>query len=398
MAVVETHPVQYRAALWKRLARFPGLHPVVYYGSDFSLRGYHDREFGSRLAWDRPLLEGYESRILERRGGSRGVDFWNPRPGPVYRALLGSGAKVVVLNAYRGSFHLAAWWAAQRLGAGVVMRLEANDEAHGGGTPGLFLKKRVLRFLYGRCTHFAVTGAAARRHYLACGISRGRMHPSPYCVDTDHLEEEKKLWGPKRNSLRRKLGVRPGDTVLLFSGKMTFKKNPLLILAALRSLEKPAREKFHLVTMGGGELAAAMDREGRRVLGRRYHPLGFRNQRQMGEGYASADALVLPSRRGQGETWGLVVNEALQWGLPALVSDGVGCREDLVRPGQTGWIFTDDSPGSLAKCFESLLGLSAARRRAMPGRCLSVAKRHDLSAAAAGLEAAIRAVARRLES
>jgi len=393
VAVVETHPVQYRAALWRRLAQLPGMRPVVYYGSDFSVRGYRDREFGSRLAWDRPLLDGYESRILDRRGRTHGVDFWNPRPGPVYRALVRSGARVVVLNAYRGSFHLAAWLAAKRLGAGVVMRLEANDEAHGGGFPGLALKRRVLRLFYGSRSQFAVTGAAARRHFQKCGISPSRMHSSPYGVDTDHWEEEKKLWRPRRNALRQRLGIRAGDTVLLFSGKMTFKKNPRLVLEALATLAKPLREKFHFITMGSGELAPVLDREGRRLLGRRYHPLGFRNQSEIGEGYASADALVLPSRRGQGETWGLVVNEALQWGIPAVVSDGVGCREDLVKPGRTGWIFPDHSAAKLAQCLQSLHGLSPVQRKAMAGRCLRAARQHNLTAAATGLAAAIRAAA-----
>ena len=398
MAVVETHPVQYRAALWRRLARLPGLRPVVYYGSDFSLRGYRDREFGSHLAWDRPLLEGYESRILDRQGRTHGVDFWNPRPGPVYRSLCRSGARVVVLNAYRGSFHLAAWLAAKRLGAGVVMRLEASDEAHGGGFPGLAVKRTLLRFFYGSYSQFAVTGVAARRHFQRCGIPPSRMHPSPYGVDTDHLEEEKKRWRPRRNALRQRLGVRAGDIVLLFSGKMTFKKNPHLVLQALAALPKPIREKFHLITMGSGELAQVVDREGRRLLGRRYHPLGFRNQSEMGEGYASADVLVLPSRRGQGETWGLVVNEALQWGIPAVVSDGVGCREDLVKPGRTGWIFPDNSPTKFAQCLQTLHGLSPVQRRAMAGRCVGVARRHNLAAATTGLAAAIRAAAPRSKS
>jgi len=102
---------------------------------------------------------------------------------------------------------------------------------------------------------------------------------------------------------------------------------------------------------------------------------------------------VLPSRRGQGETWGLVVNEALQWGIPAVVSDGVGCREDLVKPGRTGWIFPDHSAAKLAQCLQSLHGLSPVQRKAMAGRCLRAARQHNLTAAATGLAAAIRAAA-----
>ena len=41
----------------------------------------------------------------------------------------------------------------------------------------------------------------------------------------------------------------------------------------------------------------------------------------------------------QGETWGLVVNEAMNFGLPVLVSDMVGCKDDLVEENGNGFVF-----------------------------------------------------------
>jgi glycosyltransferase involved in cell wall biosynthesis len=54
---------------------------------------------------------------------------------------------------------------------------------------------------------------------------------------------------------------------------------------------------------------------------------GFLNQTEISRAYVAADCLVLPSD--YGETWGLVVNEALATGLPCLVSDACGCAEEL---------------------------------------------------------------------
>ena len=50
---------------------------------------------------------------------------------------------------------------------------------------------------------------------------------------------------------------------------------------------------------------------------------GFRNQSELPRYLAAADVLVLPSDAG--ETWGLVVNEAMACGLPAIVSRAAGC-------------------------------------------------------------------------
>ncbi|WP_413745277.1 glycosyltransferase [Synechococcus sp. MIT S9501] len=53
------------------------------------------------------------------------------------------------------------------------------------------------------------------------------------------------------------------------------------------------------------------------------------NQKDLVNYYLASDVVVLPSRR-SGETWGLVVNEALQVGCSVVVIEGVGCGSDFV--------------------------------------------------------------------
>jgi glycosyltransferase involved in cell wall biosynthesis len=61
--------------------------------------------------------------------------------------------------------------------------------------------------------------------------------------------------------------------------------------------------------------------------------------------YTASDLLVLPS---EFEPWGLVVNEAMVCGVPAVVSDQVGARLDLIAPGTTGEIFPTGNQDALA--------------------------------------------------
>ncbi len=51
--------------------------------------------------------------------------------------------------------------------------------------------------------------------------------------------------------------------------------------------------------------------------------------------YKGNDVFVLPSKS---ESWGLVVEEALNNGIPVIVSDKVGCKDDLVTS-ETGLVF-----------------------------------------------------------
>ena len=50
----------------------------------------------------------------------------------------------------------------------------------------------------------------------------------------------------------------------------------------------------------------------------------------------------------------MVVNEAMASGIPAVVSDQVGCREDLVVDGETGFSFRTGDARGLAACLATL--------------------------------------------
>ncbi len=82
-----------------------------------------------------------------------------------------------------------------------------------------------------------------------------------------------------------------------------------------------------------------------------YH--GHLDRPALAELYRRASALVLPSSY---EVWGLVVNEALAHGLPAIVSDLVGAGEDLVVDGVTGYSVPAGSASALAEAMRKTAG------------------------------------------
>ena len=112
---------------------------------------------------------------------------------------------------------------------------------------------------------------------------------------------------------------------------------------------------------------------------------GFLNQTEMPNAYAAADCLVLPSDFG--ETWGLVVNEAMVCGLPAIVSDRVGCGPDLVQDGVTGAIFPFGDVNELAR---RMIEMAADRekRESMGEQAVIRVREYTVERAAEGTMAA----------
>jgi len=90
--------------------------------------------------------------------------------------------------------------------------------------------------------------------------------------------------------------------------------------------------------------------------------MGFQNRTDIGKFYTLADFLVLPSQR---ETWGLVINEALCFSLPVIVSDQVGAGQDLVIPEENGYIFPVGDIPALARSISNLCEMPDEDRRVM---------------------------------
>jgi glycosyltransferase involved in cell wall biosynthesis len=139
---------------------------------------------------------------------------------------------------------------------------------------------------------------------------------------------------------------------------------------------------------GDGPLRGDVEAEIRRNSIPDVRITGFLNQTEMPRAYAAADLLVMPSRA---ETWGLVVNEAMNFSLPVVVSDRVGCGPDLVQPGVNGDVFEHNS----VEALETVLERCASRPERLPalGRAsLERIQQWGLPETASGIIEALRAV------
>lgn len=65
IVIINSHPIQYLAPLYKLLSSEDTIEFIVYYCSDHSLKGGYDPQFGQKLKWDIPLLEGYTYKFIK---------------------------------------------------------------------------------------------------------------------------------------------------------------------------------------------------------------------------------------------------------------------------------------------------------------------------------------------
>jgi len=349
LAILTTHPIQYQVPLWQALARDGRVPFEVWYLCDHAVRATADPEFGRTFAWDlgQGSLEGYPHRFLRTnpRRSLRPADFFGLRLqeplAPLFRE------KNVSALWIQGWQKLAYWQAvaqAKSAGVEVWLRGETNDLAPPGGGLRRWLKRTRLRWLFSRVDRFLCIGTANRRFYTQHGVPATRMFAAPYGVDHARFAAQASALRSRRAEIRAQWGIAADAFCVLFCGKFIPKKRPFDLVQASAQLAKSDAAAVHLLFVGsgvlGGDLRRACDvvfdaettarssAQPDDSLRPRASFAGFLNQVEISRAYVAADALVLPSDHG--ETWGLVVNEAMASGLPCVVSDAIGCGEDLV--------------------------------------------------------------------
>ena len=388
LLVIETHPVQYHAPVYRALQEKYSIPVTAVYGSDFSVAGYRDAEFGCAFSWDTDLLSGYSPIFLSNvsQGGARGPDATSTRG--LSKALRAVNPSAVLLTGYSPSFHQKAFFYAQQRGVPLLFRAETTDHAEQRSRLKTLARTSALAWFYRRCSQLLYVGVRSLEHFRSFGIAGTKLTFSPYCVNTAAFQATEECRDELRASKRSELGIGTSETVILFSGKLSRRKGPDLLVDAVKLLDEPLPSRIVLVFLGSGEMEAALKALAAAIPTVRASFVGFQNQSQLSPFYHAADLMVLPSRHS--ETWGLVVNEALHHGLPCVVSDAVGCAPDLIEPGTTGDVAQAGSIEDLAYALRRALAL--AGRPEIRARCRDRVSGYTVEKAAEGIAQAYQAV------
>jgi len=261
--------------------------------------------------------------------------------------LAASGGYRAVVCPTGGRLAPAAAWAGARRG-GVPLILWASLWAHPRSLPHLF-SYLPLRRLY----HSADAVVTYGPHVSAYVRARGarNVHVAPQSVDNDFWRAPP-LAVPEERSWPAGAAVK-----FLFVGRPAREKGLEVLLEAWRAADLTPGTAA-LVLVGDGPPGALPNNTagsgGNGIV--RVGPVGPERLRSI---YAGADVLVVPSiaTRVFREPWGLVVNEAMNQGLPVIASDAVGAAAGgLVRDGRNGLVVPAGDRSALA----AAIGLLAA--------------------------------------
>jgi glycosyltransferase involved in cell wall biosynthesis len=318
-----------------------------------------------RRSWDGPIealyittdssqawklkVNGAQERVLPPRFLTRMAAIWSALRGGRDRSIL----------------HLAGWGHSVLLGAllmGRLLRIPVIVESDtGAGRADHTWRGVVKKLLYAwlfRLPHRFLPGGTRQVRYLAeFGVTKDRMTVAQMTVDVEAIRrfcaENREA---ERSATRARWGLSVEEAVALYVGRLEEDKGVDLLLAAFAGAAAQY-ENLRLVIAGDGSLRGRVNAGA--AADRRIVYLGRLSGDDVLRAYVAADFLVLPSRF---EPWGLVVNEAMGCGLPVILSDRVGCADDLVRGRETGLVVAAGDEAALAAAMVRLARDEAPRR------------------------------------
>ncbi len=298
--------------------------------------------------------EGIELCLFGGRSTHGGPGFEGDVPFPCRPASAPELARLASGGSYRavvcptgGRLAPLATWAGARRGRAPLI-LWASLWAHPRSAAHA-LSYLPLRRLYRSADAVVTYGPHVSEYVRARGAHN--IHVAPQSVDNE-------FWRAP-DVERADLGPAADRTRFLFIGRPVPEKGLEVLLEAWRGLAGSGAERRAELVLVGGQAASATAPAG--VL-----RLPAAEPARLRAIYAACDVLIVPSisTRTFREPWGLVVNEAMNRGLPVIASDAVGAAAGgLVRDGENGIVVPEADPGALARAISRMEADSALRER-----------------------------------
>lgn len=268
----------------------------------------------------------------------------------ILRELRAESFDVYILGCYSSPTEMMAiqWLKARK------KRFILNSD---GGYPSgdRWFMKKLKTYLISSADLWLSSGTNCTKYLRHYGARPERIREYPLSSVLLSEGDTRPLTEREKAERKREAGLR--GTVVLAVGQFIRRKGFDVLIEAFARLRG---EDASLLLIGGGP-----ERE---PYERRIQELGLRNvviqdfmqTKDLLAYWKLADLFVFPTRF---DVWGLVLNEALAFGLPIVSTTMAGAAHDLVREGANGYLVPPDDVELLAERCRKLIGDAELRLR-----------------------------------
>jgi glycosyltransferase involved in cell wall biosynthesis len=328
----------YRRPLFKRLSE---IYDVKFVFTNIQLaKDMYGMEQSEKIE----KLEGLNYKILKNSFGS--VMF------ELTKELLKNDYDVIVDSFfYRGSVI-----------SFIIAKLRSKQVIFWSGTWGwgdfkddiLNYKYLLKRYLLKHSNGIITYGTKSMDYFIKLGASRNKIFRAfnTSCINT--IVDKKEV-----EELKRNLKVEH-KKVIMYAGRLIKRKNADILIKAFYKLKQEHNDSC-LIIIGDGECKNKFQGLCKKVnIENDVLFLGMIDNKDLPVYYSLCNLFVLPA---SGEPWGLVLNEAMQFGKPIIATKGVGAAYDLIKDGENGFMVPEKDSDALYEAMKTILSDSELEKK-----------------------------------
>jgi glycosyltransferase involved in cell wall biosynthesis len=348
LLVINTHPVNYHVPIYRSLSSQPELDVLVC----FLWNPFVERNLSKRwpMQFDKKLLTGYRSIFIKNYMIKR---FQNPNSilGCLNFGIINIVKRrfdAILIFGYNRLINVVTLWVARFFNIPVMFKGEVDLSARRSKTK-RFIKRVYLNHFFKRIDYFLYSYQKNYDYYRNYGVPEHKLFFLPCAVDNDHLKSfYEKI---TKVQAKEKLCLSQTKKYILFVGRLEKRKDPITLLKAFALI--CSQINVDLIFVGSGELEQELIQKVKSSkLSNRVIFAGFKKSAHVYYYYRAVDILVLPSIYDPSPK---VLNECMNFGIPAIVSDTVGTANDLISHGVNGFVFPVGNTEKLALFMQRLL-------------------------------------------
>lgn len=343
-------PSPYRCAFFEELGKSCDL-TVLFERASSNIRGN---------VWDDFKFSGYEGKILP------GVTIGgHDRFCPSVRKFLldRSYDKIVISNPTSPT----GIYAATVLKAHGRKYMVESDGAFPSGTGGI--KSKIKKFVMADAMVCFSTADTHDEYYMESGVKRENLRRYPFTSigDKDIETAQNLIAKSSKDELKAKLGMTE-EKIVLSVGQFVHRKGYDILFEAVKSFD----ENTGVYIIGGTPTEEYLEFVEKNNL-KNIHFEGFKKKDELAQYYAASDIFVLPTRE---DIWGLVINEAMAFGLPIVTTDRCVAGLELIKNGKNGFIVPVENSEELYKKINELLALNKEDYCEMQKNAIEIIKQY----------------------
>ena len=235
------------------------------------------------------------------------------------------------------------------------------------------LKYLVKKSLVCLANQWLSTGVHTTRYLVYYGAKEEKVTHYPFSSLYEADIQETPVSRQEKETLRQELGI-PEKHMILAIGQMIHRKGFDVLLRSAQNLDPDTGIYFV-----GGEAKEEYIALTKELNLQNIHFLGFQKKEVLAKYYKASDIFVLPTRE---DIWGLVINEALAYGLPTITTDRCVAGLELIEDGINGYVVPVEDAEALAEKIKAVLASDldamgkAALEKVRPYTLENMAKTH----------------------